>query len=367
LGKTDRPLEAVTIYAKIVEFWEQLLNDDPANVDYQQQVAKYYWNLASVREKSGQVAKAGDAYLKSGAAYGKLMALADLNKDDTDAQLCASVWRDLGDLHRARGQFQEANNSYHQSLSVLQKLPELTEGGGPYYLKMAEIQTSLGLLQAANGQLGEANKSYREALDLLQKQKRRYVGAYGYVAEQARLHTALGNLQWDAKQFAQATASYRQALAARETALRDVSHPTGPSEQQLVWFLATCPDLQIRNSPRAVQLFKQAAQRSPDDGPAALVQGAALLRAGEWWRPDRPGKIHETPQRRRQLRLVLAGHGPLASWQERTSAQRLRAGRSVDGKEQAAALRTYPVPGRSRRTAGNAEAAKESRCSPTGG
>ena len=50
---------------------------------------------------------------------------------------------------------------------------------------------------------------------------------------------------------------------------------------QLAWVLATCPDLAVRDVPRALELANQAVERDPVDGSHWNTLGVAQYRAGD--------------------------------------------------------------------------------------
>jgi Flp pilus assembly protein TadD len=91
--------------------------------------------------------------------------------------------------------------------------------------------------------------------------------AYSDYFQQARAHVAR-------KQWGQAIADYTQALELK---------PDAPLLcNNLAWLLATCPDPKFRDTRRAVELAKKAAELDPKQGYFWSTLGTAHYRVGEW-------------------------------------------------------------------------------------
>jgi tetratricopeptide (TPR) repeat protein len=202
----------------------------------------------------------------------------------------------LGDSLRALGQRQEAEQAYGEALLECDELtrhPEYREH--PSTLVPATYRDRVlacrGLLVAESGRFAEAEVDLRQALDLVDRLKpddRETVLLL--VRDLARVRSGLGNILWATGRRAEATELFRQA----EQEWRKAKSNPG-RDNQLAWFLATCPDPQFRNPKEAVQLAQQAVKKTPatapwifhgvvDHGPWQLRRtlGVALYRAGDW-------------------------------------------------------------------------------------
>jgi uncharacterized protein HemY len=63
------------------------------------------------------------------------------------------------------------------------------------------------------------------------------------------------------------------------------------------WFLATCPDPQLRDARRAIQLAKRATALAPRERSFWVTLGAAHYRAGNWQDAvDALGKAQQRPE-----------------------------------------------------------------------
>jgi len=74
-----------------------------------------------------------------------------------------------------------------------------------------------------------------------------------------------------------------EETVARAKAKLGADHPqTLWSMSSLAWFLATGPDLKLRNPPRALELAKKLVQASPNEAWFWEVYGVARYRTGDW-------------------------------------------------------------------------------------
>jgi serine/threonine protein kinase/tetratricopeptide (TPR) repeat protein len=74
-----------------------------------------------------------------------------------------------------------------------------------------------------------------------------------------------------------------EETVARARAKLGADHPlTLGSMNSLAWFLATGPDLKLRNPPRALELAKTVVQASPKEGGNRGTYGVAQYRTGDW-------------------------------------------------------------------------------------
>jgi serine/threonine protein kinase len=200
----------------------------------------------------------------------------------------------LADELRVLGQSQEAEQAYGDALvscDLLAKYPP--EQVYPVYVVAlkARALASRGLLRATRGRLKDAEADFREALALVDglKPDEQQV-ALGILHDRARVRSALGNVLWaegghqDASDlFSAAEKEWRQAK----------SNPVRDNE--LAWFLVTCPDTRFRNTKEAVELAQNAVKGIPESDPwrtlgvvdrcpwqVRRTLGVALFRAEQW-------------------------------------------------------------------------------------
>ncbi len=156
----------------------------------------------------------------------------------------------------------------------------------------AWARANRGLLRAESGRLEQAEEDLRQALDLVDRLKPsdQQMAVVFVLHDRALVRSALGNVLWAEGHHQEASDLFRAAekewRQAKSTPVRD---------NELAWFLATCPDTQFRNAKDAVDLAKQAVKGIPEGEPWRVLGvvdrsawgcrqtlGVALFRAGDW-------------------------------------------------------------------------------------
>jgi serine/threonine protein kinase len=195
----------------------------------------------------------------------------------------------------AAGQSQEAERVYGDALATCDLLGRLPEEKVSPVLSLglkARAQATRGLLRADSGRLKEAEQDLRDALHVVAgiKPEFQQVAVYGLLKDPARVHSALGNILLATRRHEEATGEFCQAE--KEWHRMKDFHL---GDNQLAWFLATCPDKQFRNPMEAVKLAQRAVEALPEKEPWRTVGvvhrrpgdyrrtlGVALYRAGDW-------------------------------------------------------------------------------------
>jgi protein O-mannosyl-transferase len=204
-------------------------------------------NLGSILARRGQ-------YDEAIAHYQQAL---ELNSNDTQAH------NNLGLILVRRGQFDEAIAHYRKALNI--------EPGNP------KFQRNIGVALIARGQPTEAAIHLRKALE--------------GTPNDARLHGYLGLTLAASGQPGEGIAHYRKALK--------INPDSSQIQNNLAWLLATYPEASIRNGAEAVELARQAVQRSDGRQPEILnTLAAAYAEMGRF------SEAMETA--RRSLDLALA-------------------------------------------------------------
>jgi len=98
------------------------------------------------------------------------------------------------------------------------------------------------------------------------------------------------------KQWDKAIGAYAQAI--------EFDPKNAENVNNLAWLLATCPDAQLRNPTRAVELATKACELTPKDGNCWISLGVAQYRAGNW-KPARESL---------DKAMILRNGGDCADW-----------------------------------------------------
>lgn len=119
---------------------------------------------------------------------------------------------------------------------------------------------SLSLALWRHGKLDEAINAIRKAIELQPKHGDLYVRFGTILIQQGKMEEGV--------------AAFNKAIALNPADANILN--------QLAWFLATAPEAQQRDPPRAVELAKKGVELVPNDGAIWNTLGVAQYRAGEW-------------------------------------------------------------------------------------
>jgi tetratricopeptide (TPR) repeat protein len=294
-------VEAVRAYVRARDIFAELAAEYPGEHTYKHEMVRIHerrikdlrpFNLAQKYADLGLHEQAANSF-RCCLRIDEISAGTEINAHMTliDQAFCGVR---LAEALRALGRRQEAEQAYGEavvSCDSLARYPAKQVYPVFAVALQARARASRGLLLAESGRLEAADKDLREALDLADRLKPDELQlAMGILHDRARVRSALGNVLWAEGRRQEATDLFRAAekewRQARSTPVRD---------NQLAWFLATCPDTQFRNAKEAVELAKQAVKGVPEGEPwramgvidwraseCRRTLAVALYRAGDW-------------------------------------------------------------------------------------
>ncbi len=318
---TGRPREAEAVYRRVVKVQEQLVAEYPRAVIFRHDLAATDHDFAVFLATAGRLRKAETLYQKS--LKPRLRLAADTPGVPAYRQEAAATQVGLGMVLAAAGRGQEAEASLRVALALQEQLAKEFPGVAAYRYELAVTLDQLGMVLAEAGRASEAEPLYRRAIDLLKAPEP------AYRAQAAALHCHLGQLLEnmdrlpDAEQAYQRGVELAEPLAASEAALPlhrallagglahlgSLLHHTGRAEAaapllqrsltlrkqlaadysavpafqaDLAWALATCPNVTLRDSGRAVALARQAVTLAAENGAYWTVLGVADYQTGDW-------------------------------------------------------------------------------------
>jgi len=137
---------------------------------------------------SGNYAEALEYYQRS----------VSVQKMEQDKLGLATALRGIGNVHRTRGDYGAALESYFNSLSIFEEIKA----------PLGTTLGSIGLVRALQGDYPRALEYYRKALEEFKTNSNQ--------VEMARVLTLIGNVYYGQGQYDASLGSYRQALALRE-------------------------------------------------------------------------------------------------------------------------------------------------------
>jgi tetratricopeptide (TPR) repeat protein len=143
----------------------------------------------------------------------------------------------------------------------------------------------LGHAEAADhlerlGRAEEAKEVFERGLALKRRQAARFPGVAFYREGLAKDITRVGLLTWGVDRDA-GLAAFREAKALFEALIRDFPERAA-LRCEMGFFLAECPDPDVRDAPRALALARSLAADSPDDESGRRLLGIALYESGDW-------------------------------------------------------------------------------------
>jgi tetratricopeptide (TPR) repeat protein len=176
------------------------------------------------------------------------------------------------------GLSREAEEADRQTLEVVQKLvadfPDV-----PYYLELlAWTWGMLGSGRQCLGQLPREEEAWRQALVPYGKLTQAFPTVGRYRNDMLWTQQFLGELLWSTGRRAEASELFRQIQDWTDR----VSPEDAAGHDTRAWFLASCPDPQLRDARRAVEVARRATTLAPREHSYWTTLGIAHYRAGNW-------------------------------------------------------------------------------------
>jgi serine/threonine protein kinase/Flp pilus assembly protein TadD len=302
---TGQMQEARRLWEHARTLHQKLADDFPNVVDYQIELASTHYNLAGVLREAGEIPEAEQAYRQALDLLERLAQKAQPQHAARFRRQQATGFNNLGNLLKDVGRLEEAEQRYRQALALLETEPD-TYGKAPAYRDDLTIYlNNLGYLCYLTGRHEEAEALYRRAVPIREGLVQDFPAATAYREKLAGTYANLANLLRDRGRPGEAEEACRKALAHEERMTADFPrvgrhwqslaggwHKLGqllldqgrPGEARrafrheedawrqglglnaddaaahyhLAFFLATCPDVEVRGPAAAVQLARRA-------------------------------------------------------------------------------------------------------------
>jgi tetratricopeptide (TPR) repeat protein len=189
----------------------------------------------------------------------------------------ATTHNSLGDLLARLGKWADAEAEYQAALRDYQRLADKYAG---YRFALVAGHAKLGEARRQQGDLDGAVHEYRAALQTVPKDRAVLFsdlgGGYQYrqpIPDEGALHWRLGTALNEQGRYKEAVAEYREVVRLRPGDARP--------DNNLAWFLATCPDLKVRDFGQALTHAKKAVELAPSNGRFWNTLGVAQYRNGD--------------------------------------------------------------------------------------
>jgi serine/threonine-protein kinase len=274
LGDLDT---AEATYRTALAEFETLADRERGQPRYRARLAMMFGHWGSFIESANQLAEAEQVLVPAVTAFAEL---AEANPRvaqyrESLATSCAL----LAQVHRGMGRNDEAATGYRRAIAEYESLIERDRAIPGYRAGLARSRAALGQVFAKLQQHADAETALESAIAELKVLAETHPQRPGYRDDLATCCTHLADLWHSTGRTAEAERMYREAIALRDRLAADfVSR--ADYQYELAWLLATCPNADLRDARRAVQLAERACSLAPQHGLYWNALGAAHLRAG---------------------------------------------------------------------------------------
>jgi tetratricopeptide (TPR) repeat protein len=305
--------------------WESLTRRNSAPSVYRANLAMTLYNLGWLREKQGRANEAEELYARAVTLADELAG--DPKVDDASFKLSiASARQALTDLRAGKSSKQleekeqaatrkyeeaqvkaqkgagEAEQLYQEAITLWEEVFPLATNEdyrksavarlASAHLQLGELQQQLGKRSAAEATLKKAIEYGEQAVALepdrpvrkhnleLARQKLEGLREQAHEEEVTRL--------WKAERFADARALYRRNIEEQEQQVRwgkdreAAVRRLASRLNRFAWFLAHCPDGQVRDTKGALKHIRRATELQPDAGEHWYTLAMVQYRNADW-------------------------------------------------------------------------------------
>jgi tetratricopeptide (TPR) repeat protein len=278
-SEVESTRSAVSAYLDAVADYEWIVNAEPDLPDYRFELAAARTHLARALRLLGENIEAEKLAL---AAVPEFAALRERHAGVADylgGQALAHVV--LADVLRDLGRNDEAESTCREAIAEYDALLKINASAALYRQGLAVCRSSLGYTLQKLAQYSEAETEQRGAIESLRGLVETYSDVPWYRDSLARGYVRLGELYWATERPEDARKAFRDAITVRDAG-RDAWADLTKYQLQSAWLLATCPDAELRDPERAVELAKRTVRIAPQHELYHAALGVALYRAGKW-------------------------------------------------------------------------------------
>jgi serine/threonine protein kinase/tetratricopeptide (TPR) repeat protein len=212
---------------------------------------------------------------------------ADQETKEYQHRICVQFWhRKLGFLYEQDGEVGRAEKHYRQAYQLADLLARQFPKAVDCVEELAHCCQNLGnRLEESDPKAAE--KLYRQAEDVLTPLVADMPGRPNSRQLLAQVHRLRGILAWANGRRQEASVYFAKARDLLVGLAKEVPGggpgpgQPGANENELAWFLATCPDESFRDPARAVELARKGVERAPQRWDYWNTLGAAQYRAGQ--------------------------------------------------------------------------------------
>jgi serine/threonine protein kinase/tetratricopeptide (TPR) repeat protein len=267
-------------WEQLVKFYRQVARSETSDPEVRKVVARAFNRMAIFQWQLGAIEEARKAHREAIARTEQLVAEFPENRSyRTDLASCrdslAAFLRSQSDRVGTVGQYRAALDLWKRLVADFPDDLHSREN-------LAADHKHVALLQTEAGQWAEAKAHWQEAVKAQEELAARFPQELVHQLKVAEALTEMGRQLWQHGEPRAATDSFRRALELWTRLARDAKPSEAASTANaLAWFLATCPDPQLRNATQAVEWAKKAVGPGPQVAPFWNTLGVAQYRAGD--------------------------------------------------------------------------------------
>jgi tetratricopeptide (TPR) repeat protein len=197
-------------YQTGLDIAERLAATDPANSGWQRDLAVSHNRLGDVAVAAGDLAAARAAY-QTGLDIAERLAATDPANSGWQQDLAVSYER-LGDVAVAAGDLAAARAAYQAGLDIRQRLAAADPANSGWQRELSVSHNKVGDVAVAAGDLAAARAAYQASLDIRQRLAAADPANSGWQRDLSVSHERLGDLARAAGDLAAARAAYQARL-----------------------------------------------------------------------------------------------------------------------------------------------------------
>jgi serine/threonine protein kinase len=289
--RAEKHLDLLAQFGKggeAVTAWERIVAERPQKAVYRLELWRAYQDRGNTLARKHKFKDAAQAERQAIAALQKL--LADFPNDAMaipGPSFLAGSHAAVAFRSRRAGLFREAEEAYQTALT---RYHELRLNRIQKHQKLAELYAGLGEACLGSGNFPAAEPAFTRALAEVQAMAGddpfQPPGVRWRIS--AQVHLGLGKLFQARREPLQAEDAFRQALGYYEKYAQAYPPQAWIRKLDLAWFWTTCPEVKLRDLPRAIAIAREvvdeALARVDADALARAEKalGLAYFRAGDW-------------------------------------------------------------------------------------
>jgi tetratricopeptide (TPR) repeat protein/MinD-like ATPase involved in chromosome partitioning or flagellar assembly len=268
---------ALQSYQEGLAIADRLAKSDPANAEWQRDLAVASNNVGDVRFAQGNLEAALKSHQDAVDIFDKLGKSDPVNAE-WQRDLSQSFGK-VGDVQSSMGLWADALKSYRDSLSIIERLTTSDPSNAGWQRNLSVAYDNVGGVQQAQGDLSAALKSYQYSLAIAERLAKSDPGNAGWQRDLSVALNSAGGVQQAQGDLSAALKSFQDSLAIAERLAKSDPGNAG-WQRDLAVSLAKLADVYRQSGNKAK------ADHSLRQGQAIMEQLAKLSPDNEQWKSD---------------------------------------------------------------------------------